>query len=66
MFSEDHKNHEFAHLQGIYEKNFNELKLEINKLREKITNMEDSLSEIGECNSSLKGVREHKQKELNH
>ena len=41
MFSDEHKTHEFAHLQGIYEKNFDELKAEMHKLREKIKLMED-------------------------
>jgi hypothetical protein len=42
------------------------LKIEINKLRDKIKIMEDSGTEINECAGSLKGVREHKLKELNH
>ena len=65
MFSEAHKGHEFAHLQTVYEQNFNELKTEINKLRERIKFMEENVSEINECTSSLKGIREHKLKELN-
>ena len=65
-YKKQHKTHEFAHLQSVYEKNFNELKLEINVLREKIKDMEDNVNDINDCTSSLKGVREHKLKELNH
>ena len=35
-------------------------------LREKIKDMEDNVNDINDCTSSLKGVREHKLKELNH